>query len=296
MSINNIIKGRIIKCIGGFYTVFDGERNYVIKARGIFRERNITPMAGDYVEFSKPGKEGGGSILEVFERKNVLERPMVANIDLLLITLCPVSPKPDLQLVDILLINTNIMKINVCLIINKCDLDIDEAKNIADKFSHLDNIIIMSAKDEIGMDELKDLCRNKTVCFAGQSGVGKSSILNVLIPNINAKVDEMSRKTKRGRHTTRQTSLIAFNGGFIVDSPGFSMLELKLMDPIKLKEYYPDFLEHAAGCRYLSCMHNTEPDCTVIQAVINGKLDNDRHTRYKRLMNDMNERWKRRYD
>lgn len=292
----NTNTGRILQCVGGYYKVYDGINYHVCRARGNFRARNITPMVGDYVEYNPPETESGGYILEVINRKNFLLRPLVANIDTLMITISPKKPRPDMQLVDILMINATKLNIDVCLIVNKCDLDIKESQRLIDCFPHIENKFMISAVTKVGIDELKEICTNRTLCFAGQSGVGKTSILNCILPELNFEVGDISRKTQRGKHTTRQADLIEFNGGYIVDSPGFSMLDLELVEPETLKDYYLDFLEYADGCKFNGCMHYSEPNCAVIAAVKANEIDPLRHKRYMKILDDMRERWKRRYD
>lgn len=293
---NANMTGRIIQGIGGYYTVVDGSQTHVCRARGNFRARNIIPMVGDYVEYIPSTDESKGYITSIINRKNHLLRPMVANIDLLIIMLSPASPKPDFNLVDILLINAFKIDADVCLVINKGDLDKKYAKEILEKYAYIDKKFIVSAQTGKGIKEFQNAIKGKTICFAGQSAVGKSSVLNRLLPDANLQTGEVSVKTQRGKHTTRQANLLEFNDGYVVDSPGFSMLELALEDPQNIKDYYPDFNELAHKCKFNGCLHYSEPKCAVIEAVNEGDIDKDRHERYKKIYGLMNERWKRRYD
>lgn len=288
--------GRIIQGIGGYYTVVDGDETHVCRARGNFRAKKITPMVGDYVEYNPSTDESGGYITDIVNRKNHLMRPMVANIDLLIIVLSPASPSPDFNLVDILLINAYKIDAEVCLVINKGDLDKKHAKSIMEKYSYIDKKFVVSAKTNRGISDFEKAIEGKTICFAGQSAVGKSSILNRLLPNADLQTGEVSRKTQRGKHTTRQANLLEYKDGYVVDSPGFSMLELELEEPINIKDYYPDFMEYAHECKFNGCLHYSEPGCAVLEAVEQGKIDKGRHQRYKKIYEQMNERWKRRYD
>jgi len=287
--------GRIIQGIGGYYTVVDGEESHICRARGNFRARNITPMVGDYVEYLPSTDEKEGYITDIINRKNHLLRPMVANIDMLIIVIAPESPKPDLNLVDILLINAEKIGADVCLAVNKADLSKKEAKKIIDMYRHLNKRFVISAKTKKGIRKFEKAIEGKTICFAGQSAVGKSSILNRLLPGVDLETGELSAKTQRGRHTTRQANLLKYGDGYVVDSPGFSMLELEIEDPQNIKDYYPDFREYSKGCKFAGCLHYSEPDCAVIEAVEHGKIDKDRHERYKKIFDQMNERWKKRY-
>ncbi|MEX1378207.1 MAG: ribosome small subunit-dependent GTPase A [Eubacteriales bacterium] len=287
--------GRIIQGIGGFYTVVDGDQRHVCRARGNFRDKKITPMVGDYVEYNPSTDESCGYITSIIDRKNHLLRPMVANIDMLVIVISPESPKPDFGLVDILLINAEKIDADVCLVINKEDLSKEYTEEILNQYRHIEKRFAVSAKTKKGISKFEKAIEGKTICFAGQSAVGKSSILNRLLPNVELQTGEVSEKTQRGKHTTRQADLLEYKNGYVVDSPGFSMLELELEDPVNIKDYYPDFLEYATGCKFNGCLHYTEPGCAVIEAVEKGEIDKDRHERYKKIYEQMNERWRKRY-
>lgn len=295
MSKDTIRKGRIVQGIGGYYTVVDGKETHVCRARGNFRAKKITPMVGDYVEYIPSTEESGGYITEIIDRKNNLLRPMVANVDTLVIVLSPASPNPDFNLVDILLINAYKISADVCLVINKSDLDSKQSKAIIEQYSNIEKRFVISAKTGRGIRKFKKAIEGKTICFAGQSAVGKSSILNRLLPGVELETGEVSAKTQRGKHTTRQANLLEFGDGYVVDSPGFSMLELELEDPNNIKDYYPDFLGYASNCKFNGCLHYSEPGCAVIEAVQNGEIDKDRHERYKKIYEQMSERWKKRY-
>ncbi len=292
---DTVSKGRIIQGIGGYYTVVDGKETHVCRARGNFRAKNITPMVGDYVEYIPSTEESGGYITKIIDRKNHLQRPMVANIDMLVIVISPVSPNPDFNLVDILLINAYKINADICLVVNKSDLDNKQSKAILSQYSYIKNKFAVSAKKGSGIRKFKKAIEGKTICFAGQSAVGKSSILNKLLPGIELETGEVSAKTQRGKHTTRQANLLEFKDGYVVDSPGFSMLELEMEDPNNIKDYYPDFLEYAAECKFNGCLHYSEPGCAVLEAAGEGKIDKERHERYKRIYEQMSERWKKRY-
>jgi len=295
-KVDNKNIGRIIQGIGGYYTVVDGDETHTCRARGNFRAKKIIPMVGDYVEYIKSTDESGGYITGIINRKNHLMRPMVANIDLLIIVVSPASPSPDFNLVDILLINAYKIDADVCLLINKGDLDKKQAKNILDKYAFIDKKFVVSAETNSGIRKFEKAIEGKTICFAGQSAVGKSSILNRLLPDADLQTGEVSRKTQRGKHTTRQANLLEYKDGYVVDSPGFSMLELELEDPMNIKDYYLDFIEYAHECKFNGCLHYSEPACAVLEAVEKGEIDKNRHQRYKKIYDQMSERWKRRYD
>lgn len=288
--------GRIIKGIGGFYTVVSGEEEHICRARGRFRVRGDKPMVGDYVTFEESTELKEGYLINIHDRQNQLQRPEVSNVDTLLIVTAPKSPAADLLLMDRLLINAVQMGMDVVFCVNKMDLDADGAQAILDQYRHIENRLITSTITGEGVKELEAHCTGHTVCFAGQSGVGKSSLLNSILPDASLEVGDVSRKISRGKHTTRHAQLLPFrDGGYLVDTPGFSLLDLPLMEPEKLKEFYPDFADYEGDCRFNGCLHHKEPGCAVKQSIKDGHLHDGRHQRYMTLLEEMTERWKHRY-
>lgn len=288
--------GRIIRGVGSFYYIDSDNFIYTCRARGVLRRRNQKPVIGDMVNFQLPTQSQEGLILDILPRKNLLERPAVSNIDVLVITISALKPAPDLLLCDKLLISAASMDIKPILCVNKTDLvDDDVILSITSQFKHIPCISV-SCEDNTGFKKLSVLLTGHVVCFAGQSGVGKSSIINKLLPEAKIEVGIVSRKTSHGKHTTRHVELLkTLTGGYIVDTPGFSLLEFELLEPIKLKDDYPDFSEYTQFCRFDGCMHNKEPGCAVKEAVKEGKIHRHRYDRYITILEDLIINWRNRY-
>lgn len=294
----NCKEGRIIKGIGGFYTVLTAEgKRYTCKARGLFRKQGKTPLPGDLVEFSIDSK-GDGYLKTIAPRRNELLRPAAANIDTLLIVISAREPLPDLELADKLLLYCAAEGIRPVLVINKCDGGESE-ESLAIKAQYkdaLDDIVSVSAETGYNMEALSEMLSGETICLAGQSAVGKSSLLNALL-GLRLKTGELSQKTERGRHTTRHAELLQTpNGGLIADTPGFSMLETVPLEPEEIPKFYPDFEERSLGCRFLGCMHISEPDCAVKEAVAEGVINRERYERYVKIVNEATEARRHKYD
>lgn len=291
------LTGRIIKGVGGFYTVLcPDDSRYVCKARGLFRKTGETPLPGDRVRITVD-KKGSGFIVEIFPRKNELLRPAVANVDMLLIVLSASEPLPDLELADKLLIYCKKQGIRPVLVINKCDEgENDESREIKKQYSGaLEDIVCVSAETGYGIGALEELLTGSTICLAGQSAVGKSSILNALL-GLELKTGELSAKTERGRHTTRHAELLNMpGGGLIADTPGFSMLESVQLEPEEIPGMYPEFVE-CGSCRFPGCMHVSEPDCAVKAALNEGRIDKSRYERYKKIAAEAIELRRHKYD
>ena len=285
--------GQVVKGVGGVYTVSDGESTVKCYPRGKLRRQGEI-FIGDMVEV-ECDKEG---IIEgVKPRKSCLTRPYVANIDAVIIVIAPI-PKPDFTLVDKLLIGSLEQGIEAFIVINKCELDgAQELYEFANSdYKGQAEIFLTSVDENIGIDELCKRIGKMFVCMAGQSGVGKSSILNALLGEDKCAIGDISIKSARGRHTTRHVEIFkSAYGGQIADTCGFSMLEMPLADPSVLREYYPDFEEFAQSCKYRDCRHADEEDCGVRRAVQEGKLSKSRYERYLKLYKDAYARWINRY-
>lgn len=282
-----MISGIIVKGIGGLYYVAIGRDIIQCKVRGIFRYEGITPMVGDYVEIEPEKKV----IQKILPRKNALIRPSVANIDQLGIIFSAKEPEPDLLLVDKLILFALINNIKPLIIINKTDLACkDEIDFFVNMYQSADFCIMpMSAKMGINIDELFPLLQNKITAFAGQSGVGKSSILNLLNPKFNRETGEVSKKVKRGKHTTRHVELMMLSqGGMIADTPGFSVVRLdSLVSQEQIQFYYPEFLPYIDQCYYSGCLHYREPRCKIQQIVEDGIICKERYNRYIEIIEEI---------
>ena len=255
-------------------------------------------MVGDRVEVLTAQEEQGAVIADICPRKNVLIRPSVANVDLLVIVLSAGKPAADLLLTDKLVLACQSAGITPVICINKIDsAPPQRAADLLAQYAAFDPLTV-SAKEHQGLESLKERLHGKTSAFAGQSAVGKSSLLNAMEPSCHFQTGGLSKKTARGRHTTRQAELIYSEaiGGFVVDTPGFSVFEALELPKEELKNYYPEFLPFQAACRFASCVHDAEPDCAVRQAVAEGKIHPERYERYKKIFKFLEEKGEKRYD
>lgn len=279
--------GIIIKGIGGFYYVSSEDGIYECKARGIFRKEGLTPLTGDQVVFSiSDPLLKKGSIEQISGRSSLLVRPAVANVNQLVAVMAAKSPDPDLLLLDKLLVTAEKNEMKAVLCINKIDLDIQgRAEAVGKDYSMAGyTVILTSSKANTGFDELKAALNGHISVFAGQSGVGKSTILNRIMNTMVMKTGSISDKIERGKHTTRHAELILLeDGGYVADTPGFSSFEIAGISHTKLQYYFPEFADHIGDCRYTGCSHINEPGCSIKQAVEEKTISRDRYERYVEL-------------
>jgi len=250
------------------------------------------------VEFITENEREFGFIENISERRNALVRPPVANITQLVIALSIRNPLPDLMLVDKMLVQAAKNGIKPVLFINKTDIAREGAVDLVSaQYENVCEIVKGSALAGTGLERLKELLRGQITCLAGQSAVGKSSVLNVLIPSLNIKTGVLSKKTDRGRHTTRHVELILSDEicGGVFDTPGFSMYE-ETEEPQNLSLYYPDFAPFEGTCRFTGCLHESEPGCAVKDAVAEGKIHIGRYERYLKLLKELKEKRANKYD
>ncbi|WP_081775712.1 ribosome small subunit-dependent GTPase A [Fusobacterium perfoetens] len=283
--------------IQGFYYVKSEENVYECKLRGILKrkEKKENCVVGDIVEISEDN-----SIIEVYPRKNMINRPLVSNIDYLVIQFAGKDPEVDLDRLNTLLLNSIYYKINPIVIINKIDLlTEEEIANLKERLKFLDSVDIpmffVSTYKNIGVEEVKNFIKDKTVAFGGPSGVGKSSILNMLQNEENLTVGETSKKLKAGKHTTRDSKLIPSNcGGYVIDTPGFSSIDLPpIKDFTELISLFKEFdFQEGEYCKFLDCHHISEPGCLIKEKVEKGKIFKERYNFYKKVYEKLkNERW-----
>ena len=288
-------RGRIEKARSGFYYVNTGDAVLQCRARGKFRREGLSPLVGDWVQVRELG--GGEGFVEAVEpRKNVFLRPSAANIDQLVIIASAAIPVTEPYLIDRIAAIAALKGCRVLLCLNKCDLDTaDELYGIYVRSAI--QVLRVSAETGEGLDDLRAAIAGKLNAFTGNSGVGKSSILNALAPQLTLPVGEVSKALGRGRHTTRHAELMFQDGYQVLDTPGFSLLELEMgMEPIQLKDYYPDFAPYEGQCRFSPCYHLGEPGCAVLEAAREGKLGRERLERYHLLLSRVKEAWRNRYD
>lgn len=281
--------GRIQKALSGFYYVDTGDEILSCRARGKFRKEGISPLVGDRVEVRELGN-GEGFVEKILPRRNAFSRPAVANIDQLVVIASNAIPKTDPFLIDRVAAIAALKNCRVVVLLNKCDLDpADELYGIyrASGFQTLR----LSAETGEGMEELKPLMAGKLSAFTGNSGVGKSSILNALDPDFHLQVGEVSSALGRGRHTTRHVELHRLScGAEVVDTPGFSSFDTEELD-LELKRRLPEtFLEFApylGECRFVGCSHTREKGCAVLEALRRGDIQKSRHSSYLRLFEEL---------
>ncbi len=280
--------GIIIKALSGFYYAESNGVVYECKARGSFRKSGISPLVGDRVEIEKTG-EHSGVVDKILPRKNAIIRPPVANIDKLFIVSSHTNPQPNSLLIDKMTVTARYNNIEPIIVFNKCDMgDFSDWQRIYKNAGF--KVYIVSAEENIGIDAIKKELEGCVGAFTGNSGVGKSSILNRILGE-NIETGEVSEKLGRGRHTTRHTELYPTkNGGFVADTPGFSTFELTYDNydlKEKLADCFFDFDEFVSDCRFSGCTHTKEAGCAVLDAVQMGKIEETRHKSYLQLFEEM---------
>lgn len=292
------MQGKIIKGIAGFYYVHTEKGQvYECKAKGVFRKNKIKPLVGDNVVIDIiDEKEAKGNVVEILERKNELIRPAVSNIDQALVIFAAAKPEPNFNLLDRFLIMMERQGVDTIICFNKKDIVTQaEIEKLKDTYVNSGyKIVFTSTKQSDGVKEIEDLIRGKTTAVAGPSGVGKSSIINILQPNAEMETGAISTKIERGRHTTRHSELIYIEENtYIMDTPGFSSLFINDFEKEELKDYFPEFAEYQEGCKFQGCAHINEPKCMVKDALLEGKISQVRYNNYLEMFNELKN--KRRY-
>jgi len=288
------VTGKIIKGIGGFYYVHvPSEGVFECRARGILRKEKIRPLIGDNVEMAVlDAKEKLGSVDKILPRVNSLVRPTVANIDQAVIVFAVTQPEPNYNLLDKFLVMIEANEIEGIICFNKIDiLDADKVKLIIEKYENTGyQVVTTSSLEGHGIANLKESLYGKTTVFAGPSGVGKSSILNLIQDEMVLETGIVSAKIGRGKHTTRHAELICFHdNSYVVDTPGFSSLSINDLDPKQIKYCFIEFATYEPYCKYNGCNHLHEPKCGVKEAVANGEISESRYLSYTQLMEELND-------
>lgn len=292
------MQGKIIKGIAGFYYIYAEDGNiYECKAKGIFRKDNFKPLVGDNVEITVLNEEEKeGSVTSILPRRNSLIRPAVANVDQAFLIFAMENPKPNFLLLDRFLIMMEQQKIPVVICFNKKDVgEKEEMEKLYEIYTGCGYRVVLSSTYEgEGMDEIREILKGKTTVVAGPSGVGKSSITNCMQGEVQMETGEISKKLKRGKHTTRHSQVIPVEKNtFLVDTPGFSSLYLTDMKEEELRDYFPEFVMYEPQCRFQGCMHIHEPGCAVKEALSEGEISQQRYDNYLALYEELKE--KRRY-
>ena len=292
------MEGKIIKGIAGFYYVHTPENKvYECKAKGIFRKEKLKPLVGDNVEIKVLDEEKRiGTIDTVQKRKNQLIRPAVSNIDQAVVIFAGAKPEPNLNLLDRFLISMEKQRIETIICFNKIDeASLEVLKQLEEIYCSCGyQVLFTSATLNKGIDNLKNFLKNKTTVLAGPSGVGKSSLINLIQPEANMETGCISEKIQRGKHTTRHSELFFIDGNsYIMDTPGFSSLYIDDIEKEELKSYFSEFEEYETQCRFTGCVHMKEPDCGVKQALEQKKISKIRYDNYVLLYEELKD--KKRY-
>ena len=286
------MQGKIVKGISGFYYVHVvGTGIYECKAKGVFRNRKVKPLVGDNVEIVVLDEEKHlGNVEEILPRKNELIRPAVSNIDMALVIFAAAKPDPNFNLLDRFLCMMEYQKVPVTICFNKCDLVSEEEKENLQKIyapAGYDSLFT-SVKTGENIDRLKALLAEKTTTVAGPSGVGKSSLVNELQTDVRMQTGAISDKIGRGKHTTRHSEIISIGQDtYIMDTPGFSSMDLPGFEKEDLWTCYPEFVPYEPECRFIGCSHIGEPDCGVKNALAEGKISRVRYDNYVMLYDEM---------
>lgn len=289
--------GKIIKGISGFYYVYvEGAGLYECKAKGAFRKQKIKPLVGDNVEIAVIDEANKlGNVEKILPRKNELIRPAVSNIDMALVIFASAKPDPNFNLLDRFLCMMEYQKVPVTICFNKIDLvyqeKLKEYSGIYEPAGY--NVIFTCTKTKEGLGSIRSLLEGKTTTVAGPSGVGKSSIINCLQSDITMETGTISEKIERGKHTTRHSEIIPVSHDtYIMDTPGFSSMDVPGFEKENLWTCYPEFVRHEPYCRFIGCSHINEPDCGVKAAVEDGEISPVRYENYKLLYEELKNRHK----
>ena len=289
--------GKIIKGISGFYYVYvEGAGLYECKAKGAFRKQKIKPLVGDNVEIAVIDEANKlGNVEKILPRKNELIRPAVSNIDMALVIFASAKPDPNFNLLDRFLCMMEYQKVPVTICFNKIDLvDQEKLKEYSGIYEPAEyNVIFTCTKTKEGLGSIRSLLEGKTTTVAGPSGVGKSSIINCLQSDITMETGTISEKIERGKHTTRHSEIIPVSHDtYIMDTPGFSSMDVPGFEKEDLWTCYPEFVRHEPYCRFIGCSHINEPDCGVKAAIEDGEISPVRYENYKLLYEELKNRHK----
>ncbi len=281
------IEGIITKGVGGFYYVDTSDGCFECRARGSFRKEGVTPLVGDFVSITVNAVSGTGAVDKIMPRKNVLLRPPVANVTQMAAVISVANPKPNIYQTDKLLASAEHAGIDIIICINKTD--IESGDELYSVYKHAGFCVIpLSAQSGENMDLLKERLKDNITVFAGNSGVGKSSILNCITETDAFETGEVSDRVERGRHTTRHSELVPLKyGGYIIDTPGFGSLDFSLLEPDNCAELFREFEPYTGMCRFTDCSHTVEKGCAVLEALSQKKISASRHESYVRIVEEL---------
>jgi ribosome biogenesis GTPase / thiamine phosphate phosphatase len=287
-------EGRIVKALSGFYYVLDGDIEWQCRARGVFKKKGINPLVGDMVYYEQE-PNGEGYIMSVHDRETELVRPPIANVDQAVLVFSVSQPSLNPLLLDKFLVHTEWAGVHTIICLSKADLMKEDFSPIKQLYEKLGYVVIVTQKDDPqGQRELLNHLSDHITVFSGQSGVGKSTLLNTLLPGANLLTGIVSERLKRGKHTTRHVELIPVEGGFVADTPGFSQLDFFDIEPEELGRYFVEIREFMSNCKFRGCLHLTEPRCAVRVALEEGKISPSRYSSYEQFLSEIKEK-KRRY-
>ena len=291
------MKGIIIGNISNTYKIKTEKNIYNSFARGKFKNEEIVPMVGDKVEIQITDEEKNEAVIEkILPRKNEIKRPRISNIDQIVFIISTKNPKPDLLMLDKQLIYVESLKIEPIIVINKIDLE-KTYKQIQELYTKIGyKVIVTSAKQNIGIDELKKQLENKISVFSGNSGVGKSSIINALFKEDKTQEGEISKKNKKGKNTTTDTKLYELcENTFIADTPGFSSFEVSEIESSELDKNFREFKNEIPNCEFVGCTHIKEKNCGIKKAVEENKISKERYERYSKIYEELKDKEKHKW-
>ncbi|MDK2945409.1 ribosome small subunit-dependent GTPase A [Geotoga petraea] len=293
-------KGIVTRFHSNMATVNDLKTNTSLECvlRGKFKVQKIRPIVGDYIEYSKDDNNPIGKIENILERKNILYRPSIANLDQVILVTTLKYPEVDFLIVDKFIVQAEKEDLDIIIVLNKIDLLTDEDQKLKEKFlniySNLYTVIETSTKQNLNVEIIREKMKNKVSTLAGMSGVGKSSILNMINPGLKLRIGNISDKLKRGKHTTTHSELLRFDfGGFVADTPGFANIETYNIEKENLKDYFYEFYQYSRYCQFVDCQHVNEPNCGVKAAVRQEEISQSRYDNYLSIYSEIEKKVKK---
>ncbi|GEK32608.1 ribosome small subunit-dependent GTPase A [Kurthia sibirica] len=287
-------KGQIRKALAGYYYVYDDGKVYQTRGRGVFRKRGITPLVGDFVEYVVEGNNDG-TVTEIFPRMNELVRPPISNVDQAILVFSVKEPNFNTVLLDRFLVALESFDVEPIICLTKLDLLPEDEKPLIAKYKEqyekIGYTIIETFIDDAQLlDKITPLLEHKTTVLAGQSGVGKSTLLNTLMPELNLKTGIISSALNRGKHTTRHVELIEVAGGLVADTPGFSSFDFETIEKEQLTACFPELQKASESCKFRECLHLKEPKCEVKKLVESGSIEQYRYDHYLQFLQEITDR------